>query len=187
MNKAKKGKIGKAGAALFLAFLMIPAFTAAQTDEDNPADRPAARMRMLARDLFDITPEQEKKLEEFRKARMEESKAFRDEMGKMRDELREMRKDSQANEAKIDDLIDRIYKLRADRAKSAIRHRVEREKIFTPEQLEKMKKYREAFLDRPRFMGRGRLALGRGFRGFGRPWMRHRGMLLRRHLMDRYW
>ncbi|MEW5902392.1 MAG: Spy/CpxP family protein refolding chaperone [Acidobacteriota bacterium] len=187
MSRTKSKKFGKAIGAIFLPFFMLPLMTVAQTAEDDSKEQPRPRMRMLARDLFDITPEQEKKLEEFRKARMEEGKAFREEMSKMRGELRELGKDPEANAAKIDDLIDRMFKLRADRAKAAVRSRPEREKIFTPEQLEKMKKYRGAFFGRSRFAERGRMAFGRGFRGWGRPWMRHRGMILRRHLFQRYW
>jgi len=173
MNRTKKRKFGKAITALFLAFLAIPCVAAAQTAEDDPQDQPRPRLRMLARDLFDITPEQEKQLEEFRKARMEEARAFREQMSKTRGEFREMRKDPKANEAKIDDLIDRMCKLRADRAKSMIRSRAEREKIFTPEQLEKMKKYKGAFLGRPHFRERGRPGFNRGYRGLDRGW-RHR-------------
>jgi Spy/CpxP family protein refolding chaperone len=178
MNRTKKRKFGKSIATVFLAFLVIPCVAAAQTVEDDPQDQPRSHMRMLARDLFDITPEQEKQLEEFRKARMEEARAFREQISKMRGELREMRKDAKANEAKIGDLIDRMYKLRADRAKSAVRSRAEREKVFTPAQLEKMKKYRGAFLNRPRFAERGRPGFNRGFRGLERVWRHHRAIEL---------
>jgi hypothetical protein len=61
-----------------------------------------------------------------------------------------------------------MMKLRAERAKAAFRHRGEVEKIFTPEQLEKMEAFRERALDRPGMAGRGRMGFGRmGFRGPG--------------------
>ncbi len=114
---------------------------------------------MLAREALDLTPEQEKALEEFRKARAEEGRAFRDEMAKVRAERRELAKDPKANQAKLDALIDRTAKLRAEREKAAFRNRIERDKIFTPEQREKMKTFRETAgqpsgPDRPRPDGR---------------------------------
>lgn len=195
MNTKKLGKIGQVLAVVFVAFLTLPPLAAAQEAEDEEAARPAGRMRMLAKDLFDITPEQEKQLEEFRKARLAEQKALREEMGKLRDEIQKLKEDPKANEAKIGGLIDQMYKLRAEKAKSAIHHRLEREKIFTPEQLEKMKKYRGAFFGRSRLGERGalgRLAFGRGFRERGKALMRHRGLMLRRqmlrrHLLRDYW
>jgi Spy/CpxP family protein refolding chaperone len=145
--------------------------------------------RDMMKELFNITPEQEKKIQEFRQARQKDRQAFGEQTTKMRGELRDLMKDPKANAAKIDGLIDQRSTLRADREKLAIRSRGELEKIFTPEQLEKMKKYRGAF------MGRQGLAEGGRF-GFGRPWMgRTMGMRgigmgargWRMHRLGRFW
>jgi hypothetical protein len=119
----------------------------------------------MIKDLFNITPEQEKKIQEYRQARQKDRQAYRDEMTKMRGEMRDLMKDSKANAAKIDGLIDGMSKLRAEREKMAVRTRGDWEKLFTPEQLEKMKKYRGAFMGRQGLAERGRL-------GFSRSWMR---------------
>ena len=161
----------------FLAALAFPLLANAQGAQDKPAEKKAApaapgeRMRMLGRDILGLTPEQEKKLEEFRLARQEEAKAFREQTQKLRTEYQELAKDPKANEAKLDGLIDQMSKLQAERMKAGIKNGIAREKIFTPEQLEKMKQYRGAFrgrgpLGRMGMMGRGRM--GRlGMRGFG--------------------
>jgi Spy/CpxP family protein refolding chaperone len=145
-----------------------------QAPQDKPQTQERARLRRdTARDLLALTPEQEKKIQEFRQVRQKDRQAFRDEMTRMRGEMRDLMKDTKANSAKIEGLIDQRSKLRADREKMTIRTRGEWEKLFTPEQLEKMKKYRGAF------MGRQGLADGERF-GFGRPgmgrFMRMRGM-----------
>ncbi len=152
-------------AAAFSAALVFPLMGAAQAAQEKQAEKPAKpappqdRLRMLGRDLFDITPEQEKKLQEYRQARQEEAKAFREQMQKLRTEYRELLKDAKANEAKLGGLIDQMSKLQAERMKAGLKNRGAWEKIFTPEQLDKMKKYRGAFMNRGRrgMMGRGPL------------------------------
>jgi Spy/CpxP family protein refolding chaperone len=123
---------------------------------------------MGPREALGLSPEQEKALETFRKARMDESRAFREEMMKLRGEMRELAKDPKAGEAKINGLIDKTAQLRAERAKAAFKHRGEVEKIFTPEQIEKMKAFRGRLMNRQGMAGRGRMGFGRmGFRGPG--------------------
>jgi Spy/CpxP family protein refolding chaperone len=165
-------------AGAFLVALAFPLLANAQGAQDKPAEKKAApaapgeRMRMLGRDILDLTPEQEKKLEEFRLARQEEAKAFREQMQRLRTEYQELAKDPKANEAKLGGLIDQMSKLQAERMKSGIKNRVAREKIFTPEQLEKMKQYRGSFMNRGRMGMPGRGLMGRPglsrFRGLGR-------------------
>ncbi len=154
--------------AVFLAAVLIPLFVAAQqvkTPLPAANERPG---RMLVREALGLTPDQEKALEEFRKTRMEESQAFREEMTKIHAEMRELAKDPKSNQAKIDVLIDKTAQLRAGREKAAFRNRAERDKIFTPEQLEKMKALRESFAGRAGLAGPGRMGMGRmGFRGPG--------------------
>jgi Spy/CpxP family protein refolding chaperone len=155
-------------AALFLAAVLVPAFVTAQ---EAPAQAPAGKkppVKMGPRESLGLTAEQEKALETFRKARMDENRAFREEMMKLRGEMRELGKDPKANEAKINGLIDKTAQLRAERAKAAFKHRGEVKNIFTPEQLEKMKTFRARVMDRPGMAVRGRMGFGRmGFRGPG--------------------
>jgi len=165
--KKTSSVLARSMAAAFLAAVLLPALTAAQ-ETPQPA-RPGRAQIERPRPLADLglTPEQMKALEEFRKARREEGQAFREEMAKLRGELRELAKDPEANQAKIDALIDKTAGLSAQRRKAAFRARAERDKIFTPEQLEKLKALRS------RFAGRGRLADRAAFRtgrlGAGRP------------------
>lgn len=110
----------------------------------------------LLKDALQLTPEQEKKLEEFRKARLEEAKAFREKMLQMHQDLRKLVADPKADEKKINSLIDEISKLKADRMKAQFKNRKEWEKIFTPEQLKKLEEYRKDFnLRRNLMMGPG--------------------------------
>jgi len=130
------------GLSLLAAFLLFGSYSASA----QPARDPEWRPRLLAGEFLNLTPEQKAKLEEFRKARREERKVFAEQMEKLHSELRELRKDPQANEKKINGLIDEIFKLRATQMKNAIKHGEEIKKIFTPEQLEKMKNFRERMM-----------------------------------------
>jgi len=155
-------------AAVFLAAIVAPAFITAQEAQAPPPGGKNPPAKMQSREALGLSPEQEKALETFRKARMDENRAFRDEMQKMRGEMRELAKDPKAGEAKINGLIDKTARLRAERAKAAFKHRGEVEKIFTPEQIEKMRAFRGRLMDRPGMAGRGRMGFGRmGFRGPG--------------------
>lgn len=124
----------------------------------------------LLKDVLQLTPEQEKKLEEFRKARQEEAMAYREKMVKLRDEFRKARQDAKADEKKINGLIDEMARLRAERMKAAFKNRKEWEKIFTPDQLKKLEEYRNDFRLRGQLLPgpRGRM----GARGL--MMMRHR-------------
>jgi len=143
--------------------------------------QPAAPHKMMApgkallKDALQLTPEQEAKLEEFRKARLEEAKAFREKMRQMNQDLRKLMADPKADEKEITSLIDEISKFRGDRMKAQYKNRKEWEKIFTPEQLKKLQEYRQDFrLRQQLFMGRGGccgLRPGMMFRHGGfRPW-----------------
>jgi len=148
-------------ATAFLAALLVPALLAAQ--ESTQPGRPGRARMERPRPLADLglTPEQTKALEDFRKARRDEGQAFREGMGKLRVEMRELAKDPKANQARIDALIDKMAGLSAERRKAAFRTRAERDKIFTPEQLEKLKTIRSRFAGRERLAGRGAARLGR--------------------------
>jgi Spy/CpxP family protein refolding chaperone len=147
----------------------------------KPGDR--APMARLKEDL-QLTPDQVAKLKEFAKARQEENKVFGEQMQKLRTEMGTLRQDSQADPNKVNGLIDQMFKMQADRAKAQFKNQKEREKIFTPEQLEKMKSRRPLMMGlamRGGPMGgfmRGPMggAMGMGL-GFGRGPMRFPGMM----------
>jgi Spy/CpxP family protein refolding chaperone len=146
----------KAALVLFVLAL-IPLLGYAQ-----PQDRPGRLERFL-----DLTPEQQAKLEEFRKAGAEERQAHFEKMRKLREDMREAMKNPEANEAKINGLIDEMSKLRADQMKRGLARKMEMKKIFTPEQQEKLARMRDRMADRrgARFF--------RGGRGWERPgWQR---------------
>jgi len=168
MIKMNSPRFIRVTAALFLAAVLAPAFLTAQDAQAPPPGGKNPRAKMPPREALGLTPEQEKSLEEFRKARMEENRAFRDEMMKVREEMRALAKDPKANEARINGLIDKRAKLQAERAKAGFKNRAAVEKIFTPEQLEKLKAFRARFEGRPGLPGPGRMGFGRmGFRGPG--------------------
>ncbi len=144
---------------------------------------PLARMK----EALNITPEQEAKLKAFAQARQTENKAFTEQMKKLRDEMQVLRDDPKTDPNKVNALIDQQFRLQADRAKAMFKNQKEREKIFTPEQLDKIKAGRKMMMDRG--FGGGRFGLGLGFGrgggfgmmlrgrmgGFGGPFMRGRG------------
>jgi len=196
MKKPKTIRIETVLAAVALVAALWP-FQAGAQAQQAPQDKPQVQekahpRRDMVRDLLAISPEQEKKIQEFRQGRQKDGQAFRDEMTKMRGEMRDLMKDTKANVARIDGLIDQRSKLRADREKLAVRTRGEWEKLFTPEQLEKMKKYRGAFMGRQGLAEGGRFGLGRP--GMGR-FMGMRGMGMgargawgwRMHRLGRFW
>ncbi|MBP7706330.1 MAG: periplasmic heavy metal sensor [Candidatus Aminicenantes bacterium] len=156
-----------------LAALVLPVLALAQ---DAPPARPERPGRLLARQALDLTPGQEKALAEFRRARSEERRAFREEMAKVRGEMRGLMADPEANRAKIEGLIDRTARLRAEREKAALGHRAERDRIFTPEQREKLRAFRENREARREFVrGRAMRAPGRARReAFRDRALRHR-------------
>jgi len=169
MNKTAFRIAIRVTAALFLAAILAAAFITAQEAQAPPPAGKKPPVKMGPRESLGLTAEQEKALETFRKSRMDENRAFREEIMKLRGEMRELAQDPKAGEAKMNVLIDKTAQLRAERAKAAFKHRGEVEKIFTPEQLEKMKSFRARLMDRPGMAGRGRMGFGRmGFRGLGR-------------------
>lgn len=151
-----------------LAFFFAPALDAsgqARTDKAQTEKRP---LRAFAKDELNLTPEQEARLEELRKARMEDNMVFRDKITKARAAFREAVNDPKADGGGIDALIDEMAKMRAEHMKSDLRHRREVEKVFTPEQMEKLKALRGAggeggFMRGGRFMERGRSLGHQGF------------------------
>src|SRR5512139_181447 len=121
-TRARRTIVGAAAVA-FLAALVLPAVSAVQEAQTPPPAAKERPARLLAREALGLTPEQEKALTEFRKAREKERTAFRDEMAKIRAERRELIRDPRTNQAKLDALIDRAAKLRAEREKAGLRNR----------------------------------------------------------------
>jgi len=159
----------------FVTFVAAAAFLAAgiaiaqdKPPAPAPKDKPVPQAPLAKlKNQLGVTPEQEAKLKAFREARQAENKAFAEQMKKHRQEMQALRKDPKSDPKKAEALIDQMFKLRAERAKSGIRTGQEWQKVFTPEQLEKMKQGRN------RLMGTG-LMRGRGA-GMGmmnRPGMR---------------
>ena len=164
-------------AAAFLAAALFPLAAGAQ--ENGQAAAPGRASVEPGRRLADLglTPEQIKALGDLRGARRAEDRAFREEMAQLRGTMRELAKDPQANLAKIDALIDNRAALRAGREKAVLRAKAERNKIFTPDQLEKLGSLRARRIGR----GIGHLRDGRfaGLRAGARPMARLRALRLR--------
>ena len=138
----------------------------AQGQEAKKPEKRVSRDYLRARGEFlDLTSEQKSKLEEFRKKRQEERKTSRETMRAVQKELRELKRDPEANEKKILGIYDKLAKFRSDRFKKSIQHRKEIKKILTPEQWDKLEKFKKR-IARRRSRSRGR----RGFfrRGFQR-------------------
>jgi len=186
-----------------IAMLAVAAFGLSLFAQEKPAppaksgqpdvQAPPARVK----DALNITPEQEIKIKEFNKNRAEAGKAFAEQMKKVRQDMQALRKDGQADPAKLNELIDQSFKLRAEQAKAGFKNAEVWKKIFTQEQLDKMKNVRsrqgrmglmgggmgqdQMMRGQGRMMrGRGQMMRGRGMmmRGQGRM-MRGRGMTMR--------
>lgn len=158
----KKFGVAAAALAMFLTLALIPA-----TAEAQPARR--GGMAWMAADPLNLTPEQEKKIEDLRKARMDKMTAFQDEMLKLQLEMNTLMRDPKADTKKIEGLIDRMSALRAEHQKEALRHRRSVESVLTPEQLEKLQTFRGRFAGRGLMPGRGGFGMGLmpGMRGMG--------------------
>jgi Spy/CpxP family protein refolding chaperone len=170
MTKTTRGTLILLASAAFLAAALIPALASAQAPA-RPASPARPEMQRGPWADLGLTPDQVKALEAFRKTQAEARRTFRDQMMKLGDEMRQLRQDPQANQAKIDALIDQRAGLMASHEKAAVRARIDRNKIFTPEQLEKLKAMRSRLGARGG-MGRGRMGgawmgRGRGGRFFG--------------------
>lgn len=122
--------------AAFTAFGM---FTAAQEKPAHSAKPEVPPHLARIKESLKFTPEQEAKIKEFNKIRQTELKAFADQVRKLLNEMQAIRRESEADLAKMNPLIDQIFKLRADQAKAALKWSRDWQNIFTPEQLEKIK------------------------------------------------
>ena len=144
------------------------------------------------KDALQVTPEQGAKLKEHRKAIGEQQKAFAEQMKKVREEMQALRKDGAAPDLnKTNGLIDRMFKVRADQAKAQAKNRADRAKIFTPEQLAKLKQGAQRLQGRGMGQGQGMaqgMRRGQGLRSGMGPMMnrgRMMGMQGRGMMMNR--
>lgn len=146
---------------IFLSFSL--SLSSLQGQESEKPENTISRDCPLASENFlDLTPEQRSKLKEFRKMRQEERRELLDNMRAVRKELRELMHDPEANEKKILGLYDQISKLRSSRFKKFVQHRKEIRKILTPEQIEKLERFKNRIAQMRNF-GRARLWGRRGF------------------------
>jgi Spy/CpxP family protein refolding chaperone len=123
----------------FFAFAQNKPAPSPQAKPGQQAPGPNGPMQRL-KAWLNLTPEQVTKLQDFRKANQEGQKAFQDQMKKLRDELGPLMKDSKSDQNKINGLIDQVAKLSADRIKRGYQNARNLEKIFTPDQLDKLKR-----------------------------------------------
>ena len=158
---------------VFLCFCLFPSNARGQTSE-RP-DKDVLRGFAGSSNFLDLTPEQESKLGELRKMRMEKRREFQKNMVALQEEIRKLMKDPEANEKEIKELYDKVAKLRSNQFSEFVQFRKERKKIFTPEQLEKLEKLESRIAQRKGAIRGGFLAQ-RGFARAGR--FCHRGMLL---------
>jgi len=160
--------------AVVLSFILFPA--AVQGQEKKAEKEVSEGAPLPPMGFLDLSPEQKAKLEEFRKMRREERKEFLKNIEPLRQRLESLLRDPNSDAKEIDALIDQISKLQSTHFKKVVQQRREIRKIFTPEQLEKLEKFRS--FARERFLGR------RGFfqgprHSFWRRGVRFRGWLFR--------
>jgi len=188
MNKMNRKTLVLLAAAGILAAVLTPILAPAQ-DKAQPAAPEKTQIGRGPLADLGLTADQVKALEAFRRSRAEERRTFRENMAKLGDEMRQLRQDPQTNQGKIDALIDKRAGLMAQHEKDAFRAGAERNKIFTPEQLEKLKALRTRWAGRGA-AGRLGMGWGRGGRSFG-PRAGFRSMarwraLRRRTFLDRW-
>lgn len=176
-------------ALFFLTLTVYSPLVQGQTS-DSPEEN-AVDYAPVSNDVIGLTPEQKAKLEELRKARQGERKAHFEKMQRLRQEMRELMQDPQANEKDILNLYEQMSSLRAERFRNSLRDRTEFRKILTPEQLQKLDRFKARIGERrnvlggrflgpramagpPRFPRQGRMSRfwGRGGRFGARP-LRH--------------
>jgi Spy/CpxP family protein refolding chaperone len=141
-------------ACAFLSFTFFSVSLLGQAEKK--AAKEESKGYLPQRSFLDLSAEQKSKLEEFRKTRQEDMKQFQEKMRPLREKLQTLLRDPNSDLKEINALIDQTSNLRADHQKKAIAQRREIRKIFTPEQLEKLERFRR--FAGARFFGR---------RGFG--------------------
>ncbi len=147
------------------SFLLLPSLILAQPSE-RPEEDVLGRFPWGRSAILDLTPEQMEKLRELRAAHREASRGHMEEMWKLQLKMRELMADPDANEKEIKSLYGKISGMRAEQFSRSLEQRKEVRKIFTPEQLEKLGKFRSRMAGRSelmkdRFPGRR----GAGMRG----------------------
>ena len=169
------------------AVVLVLGLSGLAQDKPTPPAKPGQKKMApqgpmnRVKDALQITPEQEAKLKEHRKAVVEQQKAFAEQMKKVREEMQALRKDGAAADlSKTNSLIDRMYKVRADQAKAQAKNRADRAKIFTPEQLAKLKQGAQRLQGRGMGQGQGMGPMMNRGQMMG---MQGRGMMMNRGRM----
>lgn len=145
---------------VFLSFSLLPVHIYCQSPE-MPEKEVVGEHRPERGNFLDLTPEQRDKLKELRDAQREQNKALFEEMRKLRLEMRELMYEPEANEKEIKILYDKITSLRAEQFSRSLEQRKAIRKILTPEQLEKLEKFRSLMAQR-RDLWKGRFLDRRG-------------------------
>ncbi len=169
MFEKTRSRIVAVVAAGILVAALWPGLAAAQQaaqEKPQPQQQERPRIGRLAQEL-NVTPEQQKKLQDLHQAWRDEKNSYRDRMTKMRQDLRGRMADPKVNQAKIDGLYDQMARMRAEREKSMLKFRLDRESVFTADQLARIKELRGRIGGRGGF---GRLGRFERFRtgGWGR-------------------
>ena len=146
---------------VLLSFSLFPSNILGQSSE-RPEKDVLRGPPSASENFLNLTPKQRSKLEELRKMNYEERREFLKNMQALRQEIRKLMQDPEANEKEIIELYGKISKLQSSQFSKFIQHRKERRKIFTPEQLEKLEKFKSRIGQRRDFM-RGRFLARRGF------------------------
>jgi Spy/CpxP family protein refolding chaperone len=103
---------------------------------------------------LNLTKEQQDKLVELRKRQWEETKPLRDEMYQKRQEMRQLFANPATDDTTILDKQKQMNALQQKMQEKMVQFKLEQRKVFTPEQLNKMK-------DLPQGFGKGR-GFGKG-------------------------
>lgn len=174
-----------------IALLCVPlALFALQAQDLSEEPEQVCPPRMKAAEKFlNLSAEQKESLEKLRKAWSEEQQSFREAMMTKGEELKELMKDTKANAAKIEALRDGLFAMKLAHMQKSYDHRKAVSKVFTEDQLKKLKTLRSKARRFPRLAKR---FFGRGFfhgrhqpfrqwaprwqreRPFGRLWRWHR-------------
>ena len=108
---------------------------------------------------LNLTKEQQDRLVELRKQQWAETKPLRDEMYQKRQEMRQLFSDPATADATITAKQGQMNALQQQMQEKMIQFKLEQRKVFTPEQLNKMKDLPQGFFGRGACGGHGR---GRG-------------------------
>jgi Spy/CpxP family protein refolding chaperone len=131
--------------------------------------------RMFLRGL-DLSDEQEQMLKKLREKQREIQDQFREKAIVYRTELQGLRENPEKNKIQIESLQDELFNLRIEQLKSQYEHSKEFRKVFTPEQLERMSRFRRFPMqgDQAAYMRSGRQGRLRRYSPVPHRWLNRR-------------